>query len=437
MMRHTASLHGRIFVLGGTITPFLGKGNPAFIDKNHPDFGTKSNRTLADILHETVAGTMANTRMTGKEHLVDTIAVGNFLGELSCQQGHLGSAVIGSLVPPGEKDAAVANPLLYKPSLRVEGACASGGLAVMSVVNAIKAGTAEVGLAVGVEVQTTVSARVGGDYLARASDYTRQRCLDDFTFPCIFAKRMKYIAEKHHFTLEDTARVATKAYENANRNPLAHMHTKIMSLEECYSSPVFLENKTYRNYLRLSDCSQVSDGGAGVILASEAGLQKLGLSVNDSGLVELKALACATASLYHDPIDATRMQTMHTAAQQALGAAKVKPEDLQVAEVHDCFTIAELLMYEALGIAPYGKARDLIRNGDTTLTGRIPVNTGGGLIAFGHPVGATGVKQVMEIYRQMKGQCGDYQLPKTPTLGATLNMGGDDKTAVSIVLQNI
>ncbi|KAG5478875.1 hypothetical protein CUR178_05456 [Leishmania enriettii] len=427
-----------VYIVGGYLTPFVGKGSKLFIDKKHPDFGKKQNMTLEEILATTVQHTVENTGLKGKEEIVDQVVVGNFLGELFSNQGHLGPAAIGSLT---YGQAGGKNPLMYRPALRVEGACASGGLAIMSAVNALKAGSADITLAVGVEVQTTASARVGGDYLARAADYKRQRKLDDFTFPCLFAKRMKYIAEQHHFTMEDTARVAAKAYANGNKNPLAHMHTRKLSFEQCNgddpSNVRFLGNETYREYLRMTDCSQVSDGGAGVVLANEEGLRKMGLTPSDSRLVKVKSLSCAASNLYEDPEDACCMSTSRHAAQKALSMANVKPSDLSVAEVHDCFTIAELLMYEALGIAEYGHAKDLIRNGDTTLEGRIPVNTGGGLLSFGHPVGATGVKQIMEVYRQMKGQCGAYQMKKIPALGATLNMGGDDKTAVSTVLENI
>ncbi|ORC89222.1 3-ketoacyl-CoA thiolase [Trypanosoma theileri] len=427
----------RVFIVGGHITPFVGKGSPLFIDKKHPDFGKKENKTLEEFLSDSINTALEKTGLhtDGRAALVDKLVVGNFLGELFSSQGHLGAAAVGSL--KGKN----AQAFLNKPAMRVEGACASGGLAMQVAWEALLAGTSQVALVTGVEVQTTVSARVGGDYLARAADYKRQRSLDDFTFPCLFAKRMKAIQEAGHFTMEDTARVAAKAYANGNKNPLAHMHTRKLTLEFCTNAsdrnPNFLGNETYKPYLRNTDCSQVSDGGAAAVLANEEGLKKLGISVNDHRLVEIKSLAASANSLYEDPADATRMMTSRAAAQQALALAGVKPSELNVAEVHDCFTIAELLMYEALGIADYGKAKDMIRNGDTTLEGRIPVNTGGGLLAFGHPVGATGVKQVMEVYRQMKGLCGDYQLKKIPALGATLNMGGDDKTAVSMVLANI
>lgn len=418
-------LSRRVFIVGGSITKFVGKGSPDFIDKKHPDFGKKQNTTIEEYITLATNEALKNTNVD--PDLVDRIAIGNFAGELFTNQGHMGAAVIGAN-----------KKLLNKPSMRVEGACASGALAVQVAYDAIRSG-ADVALAVGAEVQTTVSPRIGGDYLARASHYARQRSIDDFTFPCLFAKRMKGILEREHFTMEDTARVAVKAYANGNLNPLAHMHNARVSLDHASTvsdkNPNFLNNEIYKPFLRITDCSQVTDGGAAMILVSEDGLKKINAS-KDS-IVEIKGLSCATGNLYEDAEDPTQMTTSRVAAVRAQEAAGIKASEFQVAEVHDCFTIAELLMYEALGIAPYGGAKDLIRAGATNLDGKIPVNTGGGLISFGHPVGATGIKQFMEVYRQMKGQCGGYQLKKIPTFGATLNMGGDDKTAVSAVLQNL
>ena len=425
MMRKSASVHQRkVFIAGGALTQFIGKGNPNFIDKRHADFGKKTNPTIEELTTQAINDAFKNTGASAKD--IDRIAIGNFAGELFVNQGHMGAAAIG------------AHPdLMNKPSMRVEGACASGALAVQVAYDAIRAG-ADMALAVGSEVQTTCSARQGGDYLARASHYARQRSIDDFTFPCLFARRMKNIAAAGHFTQEDAALVSVKAYSNGNKNPLAHMNAVKMTLENANTAsdknPNFLSNAEYKNFLRVSDCSQVSDGAAAMILVSEEGAKKLAGKVQ---LAEITALAQATGNLYVDPSDSTRMVSCGAAASRALEAAGIKASDLQVAEVHDCFTIAELLMYEALGIAEYGKAKDLIRSGATALDGRIPVNTGGGLLSFGHPVGATGVKQILELYRQMKGQCGDYQLKKIPELGAALNMGGDDKTAVCTVVRNV
>ena len=424
MKRNVSALSRKVFMVGGSITQFTGKGHPDFIHKKHPDFGKKENPTLEELITKSTNDALDATKVDPE--IVDRIAIGNFCGELFSSQGHLGAAVIG------------ANPkFLHKQSMRVEGACASGSLAVQAARENILAG-ADIALAVGAEVQTTVSARTGGDYLARASHYARQRSLDDFTFPCVFARRMKHIQEAGHFTMEDAAKVAVKAYENGNKNPLAHMSKASMPLERANNAsdknPNFLSNPEYKDYLRVSDCSQVSDGACSILLASEEGIKKIGNP--DLKVVEIKTMQVATGNLYEDPQDFTRMFVSAAACAKAYEATGLTPKDLQVAEVHDCFTIAELLMYEALGIAEYGKAKDMINDGSTRIDGRIPVNCGGGLIAFGHPVGATGVKQIFEVYRQMKGLCGDYQIKNFPTIGATINMGGDDKTAVCSIIQN-
>src|SRR5690606_2813095 len=163
-------------------------------------------------------------------------------------QGHLGAALVG-----------VHPDLVNKPAMRVEGACASGGLALASAVESIQAGT-DVALVAGVEVQTTVSARTGGDYLARASHYARERSLDDFTFPALFAARVKAAREAYGLTDEDLGRVAVKAYANANRNPLAHMKAVTLDLETASASddrnPCFLSNPDLKPHMRMSDCSQ-------------------------------------------------------------------------------------------------------------------------------------------------------------------------------------
>lgn len=143
----------------------------------------------------------------------------------------------------------------------------------------------------------------------------------------------------------------------------------------------------------------------------------------------------ATDNLYADG-DLCSFDSTKAAAQRAFAQAGLKPNAIGVAEVHDCFSIAEILMYEALGWAAPGKGVELVKSGATSLTGRIPVNTGGGLIGFGHPVGATGVKQLLEVVKQMQGEAGGYQIAGRPEYGLAANMGGSDKTAVVTVLKN-
>jgi acetyl-CoA acyltransferase len=148
------------------------------------------------------------------------------------------------------------------------------------------------------------------------------------------------------------------------------------------------------------------------------------------------ASAHATAPLDEEP-DPLELATTRHAVQEAYRDAGIGPRDIGVAEVHDCFSVTELLMYEALGLAEKGRGIDLIRDGSTMLEGRIPVNTGGGLLAFGHPVGATGVKQALEIWKQQKGRAGGYQIPNRPHWGVAANMGGDDRTAVVTAYRNV
>ena len=390
----------RAYVLGGHITPFIGKNHPDFIWKGHADFGSRTNATLEETITAAVRGALDATGVQAAD--VDRAWIGNFVGELFNNQGHLGAAVVGA--DPG---------LMFKPVMRVEAACASGGLAFVSAVDAIAAG-ADICLVVGAEVQTTASARQGGDYLARAAHYARQREIDDFTFPALFARRTKALAEARGLTELDLGHVSVKAYANANRNPLAHMKAVKMDLEtasqEGPRNPKFLGNAEFRDYLKVSDCSQVSDGAAALILVSEAGLRKLGRTVHD--VSEVLATQLATGNLYLDA-DPLTLETTAVAASRAYAAAGISAAGVNVAEVHDCFTVTELLMMEALGFAAPGEAAAQVAAGRTEIAGELPINTGGGLVGFGHPVGATGVKQILELHRQMKGSCGDYQVQRS------------------------
>ncbi len=410
----------RIFVVGGAHTNFIGKFHPDFIWKKHPDFGKRNNPTLEQYIHDAVNGALESTGVPADA--VGKCYIGNFVGELFVNQGHLGAMV-----------ARAHQDLNGKPITRTEAACASGGTAVLACIDALQAGY-DVTLAVGAEVQTTASARQGADYLARASHYETEREIDEFTFPAMFARRAKHYKEATGATDDDLSRVAVKAYHNAGLNPYAHMRAAKLDVDKANNSAKFLANEEYRDHLRLTDCSQVSDGASAIVLATEEGLAKLG--IDPSQCIEVLSYGHSTGGLGQVQ-DFTELDNTARAAQNAYADAGVDATQMQVAEVHDCFTVTELMMYEALGFAEKGKGYELIRNGDTDITGKIPVNTGGGLVGFGHPVGATGVKQVLELYRQMKGQCGDYQIPTPPQYGVTANMGGDDRTSVVMVCKNV
>ena len=417
------TLSRRAFIVGGAHTPYIGKGHPDFIWKGHKDFGSRENPTIDQTLQAAVDGCIADTGVDPAA--IDRLYIGNFVGELFVNQGHLGAALVGT--HPGFEG---------KPAARLEAACASGGLAMLAGLDAIAAG-ADLVLVAGVEIQTTASARVGGDYLARAAHYSRQRGIDDFTFPALFARRIKAYKEAYGLTDEDLGRFAVKAYANANKNPLAHMKAARMTLEQAAvtsdKNPHFLGNADLNPWLRMSDCSQVSDGASVLLLASADGVAKLGRALDDTA--EVVGRGHAVSSLYVDG-DPTALTTVQRATSAALADAGIRAQDLHIAEVHDCFTIAELMTYEALGLAAKGQGAALLRDGRTALDGDLPINTGGGLVGFGHPVGATGVKQPLEIFRQMKGRCGAYQVQRPLTWGLTSNMGGDDKTVVSLTIRN-
>lgn len=414
----------KIYVVGGDLTTFIGKYHPDFIWKGHEDYGEKENPTLEEHLSDAINGAFDKTGVDPEA--IERGYVGNFAGELFSNQGHLGAMAVR------------ANEKLHgTPFSREEGACASGSLAVRGAVDAINAGQ-DVVMAAGAEVQTTVSAREGAGYLARAAHWDEEREIDEFTFPAMFARRAMHYKDAFDVTEEDLARATVKAYSNASKNPYAHMREVDMTLEQAASAgennPNFLQNETLKPHLKMSDCSQVSDGAAALILASEEGLEQLGIDKSET--TEIVSYGHASNPL-GEVDDYTELSTTKKAAEEAYQDSELSPDDIDVCEVHDCFAVTEPMMYEALGFADRGKGTELLKSGATDIDGDISVNTGGGLIAFGHPVGATGVKQVLEIYRQMKGECGDYQVPETPDYGLTANMGGDDRTSVCFAIKNL
>ncbi len=415
--------HRRVFVVGGAHSTYLGRGHPDFVHRRHPDHGRRENPGLAEHLATAVGGAFAHAGVEAGE--VDKAYVSNFLGECFVRQGHLGAALVDAA--PG---------LAGKPVARIEAACASGSAAIAACIDALQAGC-DVTLAAGVEIETNVPGREGVDYMARAAHYEKSRALGQFTFPAIFARRAKRYKEAFGATDLDLARVVVKAYGNAARNPLALMRAVQVDLEAAMTpgehNALFLEDEALRPHMKMLDCTGFTDGASAVLLATEAGLVRLGL--HPSRCTEILAYGHTVQALA-GAADPTELTNVRRAAQIAYADAGIGPTDLDVAEIHDCFSITELQMYEAIGIAGPGGAPALLRDGATAIDGSIPVNTGGGLIGFGHPIGATGIKQVFEVYRQMKGECGDYQMPTPPRHGLTANLGGDDRTAIVMVQRN-
>lgn len=413
----------RAFVVGGAHTTYLGKGRPEFVHPKHPDWGERQNPSLEDHLRD---ATLKALEVTGvPAAAIERGFVSNFLGECFSKQGHLGSML------------AAAHPDLEgKPFGRIEAACASGSAAIASATESICAGF-DVVLVVGVEVETNVRGREGVEFMARAAHYETQRELSQFTFPHLFGRRTKAYKEAFGATDEDIAAVVLKNYGNARRNPQALKHHVEMTPEHALKAgshnPVFLEDPELRPHMKMSDSTQFTDGASAVILCSQAGLEKLGIPL--SRCTEILAWGHSTRALGAET-DGARMANVKAAAEVAYRDAGITPDDVDLVEVHDCFAISELQQIEALGLADEGRAGAAMRDGDFDIDGRVPVNTGGGLLGFGHPIGATGVKQVVEVWRQAQGLCGDYQVKDRPRIAVTSNLGGDDRTGIVMVHGN-
>lgn len=355
---------------------------------------------------------------------IDEVYVGNFMAGRFNRQGHLGG--FASLVHPS---------LEFKPSMRVEGACASGGLAVLSAIRSVLAETSEVSMAVGVEVQNTVKAIYGADILATAGWSKKRKDGHAYFFPGQFSDRAGVYYEKYgeQEARKGMGRWYRNAIENARLDPTAQEHhNDVADLEGMYDQAK-PNGKFFVDHLNLYDCSKVSDGASAIIAASEEGLASLGIAKKDA--VEVVGFAQLTRNITSDPPNPVEMTTVAKTAAKALENAGITIHQVGTAEVHDCFSIAGILATEALGLAAPGKGAAYVAAGNTARDGAFPMNTTGGLIGWGHPTGATGVHQAVTLWQQLTGKAGAAQiaLPADKPYGLSINMGGDDVTVVAIV----
>lgn len=309
--------------------------------------------------------------------------------------------------------------LLPREAYRVEACAAAGALALHNAVMAVKSGLVDVALAVGVEKMTAKSTEEVTDALMSASDLVDQ--LSGVTIPAHYAMVARRYMYQYGATEEDLCEVAVKNHRHALENPKAHFR-KAITVEEC------LKSKPVATPLKLYDSAPISDGAAVAVVASERAARRL-----VDAPVKILASAVATDTLsVSQRDDMTWPAAVWEAAQKAYKQAGVEPSRIQVAEVHDAFTINEILMYEALGFAKRGEGYKLIREGQTYLGGKIPVNPSGGLKARGHPIGATGLAQIYELYLQLTGRAG--RRGTNAEVGIAVNEGGVNSTVVVHVL---
>ena len=298
-------------------------------------------------------------------------------------------------------------------TMRVEAACASGSAAIKAAYNSILSGETEVAMAVGVEKMTEVDSPTSVELIGRAGSYTWEFENYGMTFPAYYA--LYAVAHMNQFgtTQEDLARVSVKAHRYGASNPLAHFQKEI-TLEKAMGSQMVAWP------LKLYDACPLSDGSATVVLASEEAAKKL---TDTPVWIRGVGYSSDTANLSRRG-NYVGLRAAVEAAARAYAMAKVSPGDIDVATAHDCFTIAELMAYEDLGFCKKGEGAKMVREGETELGGRIPVNLDGGLKAKGHPIGATGVSMAVEITKQLRGEAGRRQAQIKKGLGLTHNIGG-------------
>ncbi len=405
----------RVFIVAGYNTVSLGSGRSEFNPK-------KKNPGIEHYILE--AGRKTLEQINGADN-VDESVIGNFMASRFNNQAHL-AAFIPSIDPK----------LKYKPSVRVEGACASGGLAVMTAIKSILAGTANVVLTLGVEVQNTVKAMYGADHLALADFYKKRKDGHAYFFPGKFSDRAGAYGKAfgEEYTRGGMAKWYANCVENARLCETAqeYENSNDKLLDTGLTPP---DSSRFVDHLNYTDCSKVSDGASAIAIVSEEGLKRVGIKMSDA--IELVGFAQAEDDIMLEPDDLLELSTTKVAVSNAMNMAGINKEQLATVETHDCFTIAGVLATEAIGFAPKGKGAAFVAEGHTSRDGSIPFNTTGGLIAWGHPTGATGVHQVVTIWEQLTGKAGQAQIniSDNKPYGLTVNMGGNDKTVVSMVFK--
>ncbi len=372
-------------------------------------YGVIKDRSFLDLAVEAGKKAMADAGIIPDE--VEAFYLGNYAGSDFINQNHLAPYVGASLGL--RRDI---------PCTHIENACASGGSALREGIIAIGSGTACKVLVIGVEKMNTVPTPKVTEFLAKAGDWEHEVKVG-YTFPSAFAMMARRHMHQYGTTREHLAAVTVKNHKNALKNPDAQMQ-KPVTMER-----ILNDNRVVADPLRLYDCSLITDGASAVVLAEKGNARNLSKKP-----VDIIGFAQANDSFaLYQKDDLTRFDATVEAANMAFQMAGIEREDIDVAEVHDCFTIAEIIAIEDLGFVPKGEGGPATLDGVTSLNGKFAVNTSGGLKAKGHPVGATGVGQIVEIVEQLRFEAGGRQV-KNAEIGLTHNLGGSGATCVVHIL---
>jgi acetyl-CoA acetyltransferase len=323
-----------------------------------------------------------------------------------------------------------------KPIEAVENACASGGQAVLSVIQKLQLGMGDTGIALGYEKMRDAEGKADGKLIGEVLGYFShpgERAGKVFVFPHLFAEIMKEYMEAYGVTEEDLAQIAVQEYANAHHNSCAQMSNVNLTPEAAVKIEGINRYVVEGLPLKTYDCSQITDGYAALILATEEGLNKLGIP--KSGCVEIAGYAQATDPLQKEGRDILHPVGAYRAMQKAYDMSGVKPADVNVAEVHDCFTVMGAIGTEVIGKAMPGKGAAYWVEGKAKPHGECGINTSGGLIAKGHPIGATGIAMIGWSAQQLLGKVDPALQVKDPKAAATFNIGGPVCASVCTVLK--
>jgi len=375
----------------------------AVIGVGQSKFGELWDASFRDIVLSAGIEAIEDAGLEGRE--IEALYVGNMSGGRFLSQEHI-AALIADYAGLAE---------LHIPCTRVEGADASGGLALRQAYLAVASGLHDIVIAAGAEKVTDIGDKAI-EILASGVD-REWEVFNGATLASLFAMMARLHMDLYGTKAEDLAMVSVKNHKNAVKNPKAQFRREI-SIDVALNSPYVAEP------LRMFDCAPISDGAAAVILASEEVARKY----TDTPVFISASSQAADYIALSSRKDFTRMDAVVFAAREAYRKAGIAPQDIDVAEVHDSFTIAEIMAYEDLGFAEKGKGAELIREGVTEMDGDLPVNTSGGLKACGHAAGATGIRQAVEITLQLRGDAGERQVDAER--GLALNIGGTGATAV-------
>jgi acetyl-CoA C-acetyltransferase/acetyl-CoA acyltransferase len=402
----------KIYATAGYNTIYLGTGRKEFHPKKpRPDF--------EDYLKETGKGTCSELDNPD----FDEGVISSFMPARFLKQGNI----------PGFLPMAVPG-LRQKPCTRVEGACGSGGLALGLGIKSILSGLSDSVYVSGFEVQNNVKSIYCADILAGAGYHKGHRKSGHaYFFPGVFSDRAGAYQKK--YKKAPTREALAKWYENwilnARKAPKAqeYHNTKEDLLGFGMTPP---NGKFFVEHLNLADCSKVSDGASSIALLSEEGLKKCGVKKEDC--IEIVSLGQAIGDITKHPADLTKMENTACAAQKSLDFAGIKKDAIGILELHDCFTMTGLLALEAIGFAKPGEAPQFVLDGNTDADGKFPTNLSGGLGGFGHPTGATGIRQMVDLLHQFTGKASNQADIKKP-YGLMISMGGNDMTVSSLIVK--